>query len=712
MTKFQITAPDGQKFVITAPEGATAEQAYAAFQKAMGEASAAASEPPEGAVPGSREYADWARDRAMAGEELPQVSNTTFRDPQSSILDPLVQGTTFGFADELRGAVQGGLAAMQGGDFNDVYAREVDAARQSLEQERRTNPVGSFAAEFAGAIPTSLGLGGQLVNQGGSLLARGLSGAGVGAGQGAVYGFGSANEDRGAGALAGAGFGLAGGAVFPLITDTAAAGFNSVRNALGANRAARQVGMDPAAARFLETRLIADDALGPTGQANMSRAGNEAMLVDAGPAARNTLDYAIQSSGGAGRVAREALGGRVNRDAQAIQSALDNALGTPQGIETTRAAIRAGSAGERGTAYAAAYAQPIDYSSQSGMLLDELLTRVDPAVINRANALMRTEGEQSAQILAQVADDGTVTFMRRPDVRQIDYITRALNEEAASGIGAGAMGGQTQLGRALGDLSENIRTTLRNHIPEYDNALNVGRESIRLSQAVEQGGELLRPGTTRETVAGWARNLNDNERAAMAQGIRSQIDDALANVARTVADDDTGAREAIKALRDLSTRANREKVSLVIGEEAADDLFRELDRAAESFNLRAATADNSKTFQRQEMNRQMGGIADPDTPLTALGKGEPLNAGKRIAQALTGLTPERAAARQDEILTEVVRGLTAQGVRRDAVLDALMQVRQGRIGDDRVTDVARALSRLGGVSGYSLERQFGPVGRR
>lgn len=37
MTKYQITAPDGQKFIVTAPEGATAEEAYAAFQKSRGE---------------------------------------------------------------------------------------------------------------------------------------------------------------------------------------------------------------------------------------------------------------------------------------------------------------------------------------------------------------------------------------------------------------------------------------------------------------------------------------------------------------------------------------------------------------------------------------------------------------------------------------------------------------------------------------------------
>ena len=229
-------------------------------------------------------------------------------------------------------------------------------------------------------------------------------------------------------------------------------------------------------------------------------------------------------------------------------------------MNTARAAVRDATAGVRSDAYTSAYAQPIDYSSQSGMLLDELLTRVDPAVIKRANDLMRTKGETSAQIMAQVADDGTVTFLRKPDVRQIDYITRALNEEASSGIGAGAMGGQTTLGSALEDLSRHLRSVLRNHVPEYNTALKEGQDAIRQSQSIKRGAELLRPGTTRETVAEWTQSMTPEERVGILQGVRSAFDDTLANVTRAVSDGDMDAREAIKALRDLSSRAAREKL--------------------------------------------------------------------------------------------------------------------------------------------------------
>lgn len=130
---------------------------------------------------------------------------------QSSILDPLVQGITFGWGDELRGAVQGGMSAAQGGDFGAAYDQTVDESRNALDMERRVNPVGSFAAEVAGAIPSGMVAGGQLAGRGASLLQRVASTGAVGAAQGAAYGAGaSADDQRRQGAAIG---GLTGGAV-------------------------------------------------------------------------------------------------------------------------------------------------------------------------------------------------------------------------------------------------------------------------------------------------------------------------------------------------------------------------------------------------------------------------------------------------------------------------------------------------------------------
>jgi hypothetical protein len=196
-----------------------------AYRQMQGGASAAPAPatdaPPAGAKPGSRAYADWALSQARAGKKLPQPANMDprfFPERNSSMLDPFVQGVTFGFGDELRGAVQGGLAALQGGDFGETYKREVDQSRNALDFQRRENPVGSFAAELAGAIPTGLLAGGQLAGRGATLGGRVASTAGVGAAQGAAYGTGAADDDkRGQGALTGGLVGGAVGAAVPLV---------------------------------------------------------------------------------------------------------------------------------------------------------------------------------------------------------------------------------------------------------------------------------------------------------------------------------------------------------------------------------------------------------------------------------------------------------------------------------------------------------------
>ena len=168
---------------------------------------------PAGAKPGTREYADWAARQARAGKELPQVSDPAFTETKSSMLDPFVQGTTFGFADEMRGAVQGGISALQGGDFGDTYKRVVDESRNALDHERRVNPVGSVAAEIAGAIPTGIVAGGNLAGRGATLAGRALTGAAVGGAQGFTYGVGAGEGDLGQRAQQAVVPALAGGAV-------------------------------------------------------------------------------------------------------------------------------------------------------------------------------------------------------------------------------------------------------------------------------------------------------------------------------------------------------------------------------------------------------------------------------------------------------------------------------------------------------------------
>lgn len=338
--------------------------------------------------------------------------------------------------------------------------------------------------------------------------------------------------------------------------------------------------------------------------------------------------------------------------------------------------------------------------------LEGLLSRLDRSEIDAANTLMRKEGHRSRQIIAEIADDGTVTYREMPDIRQIDYITRALNDRAQANAGLGALGGQTNEGRVFANLATEIRNVTRTAVPEYDAALRTAADPIRRSQAVQRGSELLRARTTREQVAEWVADITPAERDALLQGIRSNLDDTIANVQRAVADGNMEAREAIAALRILSSRSAREKLRLAIGDDqAADELLAEIDRIVRSFELRAGVADNSRTFQRQEMNRRVNELTDPDGIVGALGKGEPINALKRGTQTLTGMTPGNALRRKDAMMEEAAGVLTRRGPAARNSLAALSRFNTATQASSARTVTLRQLIEAGGANAANLATQ-------
>ncbi len=252
----------GDEFLRMTPEQQNAAVEEIAAKIGVGAPSPSAplasnSAPPVGFKPGTREYANWAAQQARAGASLPQVSDPKFTKTQSSILDPFVQGTTFGFADELRGAVRGGIAAAQGGDFGSTYNQVVDESRNALNRERDVNPIGSVAAEIAGAIPSGIVAGGQLAGRGANLLQRAVSTGAVGGAQGTVYGFGAGEgsvSDRVANALGSGGVGATIGTAIPFVGNAVGKAVQRGQQASVLNAAAKSA---PAAS---ELRTAASQA--------------------------------------------------------------------------------------------------------------------------------------------------------------------------------------------------------------------------------------------------------------------------------------------------------------------------------------------------------------------------------------------------------------------------------------------------------------------
>lgn len=667
MATFQITAPNGKKYRVT---GADPSGAMAALQKMIGADAPAVKVDPSTNQPAGVP----AFDPGVPGYN-PETGNVEFSKTHSAV-SGAADTVTFGFGDELAAGLATGIDSLPGGRGNG-YGDNLALIRSQQAKAQEDNPKSYLAGQIGGGVAQGLVAGGAgALPAAETLLGKVGFGALTGTGMGGIYGVGSGTDAKSRAyegvkdALIG---GLTGGA-FPVAAAWAGGQYKAIVNALAGHSAAKTVGATPAVIRMLGNVMDADGTLSPQGQANMAAAGPEAMLADAGPNTKAILDTAIQRGGPGAVAARQAIADRSGRAATAIGNTLDTNLGAPEGVTAARTAIRTGSAQARDDAYKSAYATPIDYSHQTGQTIEHIVkSRVPKSAIDAANDLMRTEGAQSKQILAKVADDGSVTFERLPDVQQLDYITRGLNEVADQANGAGALGGTTAKGRAYSSLAQELRGHLKHLVPEYGNALETAGDPIRRSKAVEMGSKLLSSGTTRDQVAEAVQGMTQAERDAVAQGVRSHLDDAMANVTRTLQDGDTGAREAIKALKALSSRANREKLETVIGKDKADALFADIDQASTSFDLRASVTENSKTYARQATDRRIDQMTAPG-PIGTLAQGKPLNAAQRVAQAITGQTPERIAAKQDALYSQIADLLTRGQGQSQAAFSAVQRL--------------------------------------
>jgi hypothetical protein len=86
-------------------------------------------------------------------------------------------------------------------------------------------------------------------------------------------------------------------------------------------------------------------------------------------------------------------------------------------------------------------------------------------------------------------------------------------------------------------------------------------------------------------------------------------------------------------------------------------------------------------------------------------RGEPLNAGKRAIQVMTGQTPENALRQQDEIMSEIVQMLTARGMAADEALSVLRALGGQLNTQQGIADAARLLGERAALpAGVSAEQ--------
>lgn len=628
--------------------------------------------------------------KAMQSRSERNADGTYGTPPPEMVTDPRTgMMVDTAAAAERQGSMQGAAVSfLQGAPFVGEYVDEAlgladelirgrpakigtEMVRQSREQFRESNPKTAAGAQIAGGLVGSLPLIAAAAPFASAAAPTSLAGkvaAGTGAGivsgatEGAVSGYGAGEGDNRAstaqdwGTL-GAGVGGVLGMAMPLAASGGRAAARAVRDQVSATPS-RIPGISRAASDRVLESLDADGI-------NTSRLqGPDAMISDIGPATRGLLDETVNVSPTGAAVAGRNVADRATRSAGRLNQVFDDVLGGPEGQRAMQRTIREANQPGVKRAYEQAYSTPIDYASNAGRRIEGIMQRLPPQQTRRAmqsaQDVMRYDGLPSPQTLVQIADDGSVSFQRMPNVMELDYIKRGFDGIAQDSID-GLTGRMSSEGQFANRIARDLADAVGDAVPSYRDALLQASDGFTLERAAQIGRRLISRTTNREDVAEWAARATPVEKRTLAQALRSDIDDRMANVRRAVTDGNMDAREAQEALRDMSSRSVREKVSTALGGDQAGRIFDALDEASSALETRAAVATNSRTSGRTEGVRRTQEALQyqPGQVIRDTASGRIVDGPRRVLEGAVGNTAADRGARQDEVYREIAEYLTS-----------------------------------------------------
>lgn len=597
-----------------------------------------------------------------------------------------------------------GLVSPEAAERSRMVSEAFEAQRPG--QSAALNIAGGITATLPAAAAGTATQAGQFIGRGGTALSRGLRAGAIAAPTAAAEGAASfagradPGERAGAaatGAVVGGTLGAALGPVATLVGEGAGALAKRVKS-LDVVAIADEFGISPAAARTVRSALKNDDL--DAAQARIAQLGDDAFLADAGPATAALLDAAANTGGKALRVAREAVGGRASKVGKQLPKTLDRILGKPIGTDTAARKVARETQRSRQKAYAVAYSRPINYADKTGRDIEDALARIPPktlqSAISEANDAMRSIGATNQQILAELAEDGSVSFRELPNVQQLDEIKKALDVIGRENVDQ--FGRPTSQGVRAKRLARQLREAVKEAVPEYSRALRVAGGKLQEDEALDLGRKIFFKNTSVEDVKAFLKDdVSHQARRGLRTGMREAIEQNLSNVRRTISDPNVDAREAMQLVKEMSSRANINKVELAIGKKRAQILMRELNKSASALELRAAIAQNSKTAIRQGIQEQVVEEATPGLARRVAGRGgNPFEAAQEITETLAGIDPRTMSGQQKAILDEIAQALV--GKRGFEAQQALTSVNRALRGQPIKDAEAQLIGRVVGGS--------------
>src|SRR4029453_13388599 len=169
--------------------------------------------------------------------------------------------------------------------------------------------------------------------------------------------------------------------------------------------------------------------------------------------------------------------------------------------------------------------------------------------------------------------------------------------------------------------------------------------------------DLLSPSLARDEARAAIADMSPHEVAAVRQGLRSKIDEQIANVKAFVSNPNYDARQAMAALKDLNSQAAREKLAMIMSPDQLERMQGRIAEAPRSAELVANTTTNSRTFGRMAGEQAVTAASEPGA-LGEAARGHFPTSLARGIQTLTGYTPQEQRALTDRTWAEIARLLT------------------------------------------------------
>jgi hypothetical protein len=582
-----------------------------------------------------------------------------------------------------------------------VGDKQMQQARLAAQAREDIAPGTVAASRVATGVGTAIPLAaGQLAMLPANLAGRVLGGAALGAAEGGlegyISGYGSgtdtASRQKAAAerATTGAAFGGALGGALPLATGAAGQVARQFIEA-PAKDVGRKIGAQDQALELL-SRAAEVDA--PTAAANLERAGQYASMGQMGPTMQGLLDIVAQSPFG-GSIARQNIEEVAGQAGVQFNNLLDDTLGGPVAAQQVKDLLMETTSTARKNAYDAAYEATIDFGRKEADEMLDLLERVNPSILDKAANIARMEGVPSLNKLVKIGDDGTIEgFTDLPDMRFVDYVTRALND--VEGVGA------AEVKNAQRSLAAQIREKADKLVPEYGQARDLAASVIDIRNAIDLGETMLKPGTKVYDVELAVKTMKGAEKNALKQGLRSYLDETMGNVKTSLTDPNLDVREVLRGLKDLSSRNNQTKIKAILGDAEAKEFMRQFDEVYSAMNMRASSARQSATLPRQMFKEAAEDVVKSrETTGQLMGERGPMTgAMESFRRSMPNQAPSTTES-MELLARELALPLTRQ-VSLDELIRQQQQLRRAAPQLQRGREVFEGASRAGTIAAKGL----------